>query len=102
MNKTDAKLTDEFVKKMEKVGVSTIICTDISKDGAMKGTNTELYRHLSSITGMNITASGGVSSMQDIHDLNQINLYGAILGKALYEGAFKLEDALAIVRKEGK
>ena len=92
--------TDEFVKKMEKIGVSTIICTDISKDGAMKGTNTELYRHLSNMTTMNITASGGVSSMQDISDLHHLDLYGAILGKALYEGSFKLEDALAIVRKE--
>lgn len=92
--------TDKFVTKMEKIGVSTIICTDISKDGAMKGTNTELYRHLSDITKMNVTASGGVSTLRDIEDLKSLNLYGAILGKALYEGAFTLEDALSIVSEE--
>ena len=93
--------TDDFVKKMESIGISTIICTDISKDGAMKGTNLELYRHLSEMTSMNITASGGVSSLFDVEALNALNLYGAILGKALYEGAFPLEDAIGIVRKEG-
>ena len=85
---------------MEKAGVSTIICTDISKDGAMKGTNTDLYRHLSEITSMNVTASGGVSTLKDIHDLNALGLYGAILGKALYEGAFDLDEALKIVHGE--
>ena len=97
-----AYTTDSFVEKMEKIGVSTVICTDISKDGAMKGTNVELYRHLSSITKMNITASGGVSSIRDIQELNKLNLYGAILGKALYEGAFNLKEALHIVRAEVK
>ena len=92
--------TDDFVRKMEKAGVSTIICTDISKDGAMKGTNTDLYRHLSKITSMNVTASGGVSTLKDIHDLNALGLYGAILGKALYEGAFDLDEALKIVHGE--
>lgn len=92
--------TDDFVRKMEKAGVSTIICTDISKDGAMKGTNTDLYRHLSEITSMNVTASGGVSTLKDIHDLNALGLYGAILGKALYEGAFDLDEALKIVHGE--
>ncbi|MBR2952208.1 MAG: 1-(5-phosphoribosyl)-5-[Clostridia bacterium] len=92
--------TDDFVRKMEKAGVSTIICTDISKDGAMKGTNTDLYRHLSEITSMNVTASGGVSTLKDIHDLNALGLYGAILGKALYEGAFDLDEALKIVHRE--
>ena len=91
-----AYTTDEFVTKMEEAGVSTIICTDISKDGAMKGTNCELYRHLSAITAMNITASGGVSSYEDIRALKDMNLYGAILGKALYEGAISLKDALAL------
>ena len=95
-----AYTTDQFVAKMEKIGVSTIICTDISKDGAMKGTNVDLYRHLSQITKMNITASGGVSTLRDIEELSKLNLYGAILGKALYEGAFELKDALEIVCKE--
>lgn len=95
-----AYTTDQFVSKMEKIGVSTIICTDISKDGAMKGTNVDLYRHLSQITKMNITASGGVSTLRDIEELSKLNLYGAILGKALYEGAFELKDALEIVSKE--
>ena len=92
--------TDDFVRKMEKAGVSTVICTDISKDGAMKGTNTDLYRHLSEITSMNVTASGGVSTLKDIRDLNALGLYGAILGKALYEGAFDLDEALKIIHGE--
>ena len=94
--------TDEFVRKMERIGVSTVICTDISRDGAMKGTNLDLYRHLSSITSMNVTASGGVSSLEDVKQLNSMGLYGAILGKALYENAFSLKDALKVVREGQK
>lgn len=84
----------DFAKKMESFGVTTIICTDISKDGAMKGTNTELYRELSSEVGMNIIASGGVSSMNDIKNLHEAGLYGAIIGKAYYEGAIDLKEAI--------
>ncbi len=85
---------DEFFMKMEKLGVKYVICTDISKDGAMQGTNRELYRELSKKYSMCITASGGVSSIDDIKALKAMELYGAIVGKAYYTGALSIEDAL--------
>ncbi len=85
---------DEFFKKLEDMGVKTVICTDISKDGAMKGTNLELYKKLSQKYSMNITASGGVSSLDDVKKLREMNIYGAIIGKAYYIGAIDLKDAL--------
>ncbi|MCI8348010.1 MAG: 1-(5-phosphoribosyl)-5-[(5-phosphoribosylamino)methylideneamino]imidazole-4-carboxamide isomerase [Firmicutes bacterium] len=85
---------DEFCKQMESIGVKTIICTDISKDGAMKGTNRQLYKSLSEKFGLDIMASGGVSTLDDIKALSDMNLYGAILGKALYTGAIDLKDAI--------
>lgn len=86
--------TDEFFAKMEDLGVEYIICTDISKDGAMQGTNRALYRRLTEEFSLDITASGGVSSMEDILALRQLNLYGAIIGKAYYTGAIDLRQAL--------
>ena len=83
-----------FCREMENLGVSNIICTDISKDGAMQGTNRELYRQLTEQFSIDITASGGVSSMEDILALRQMNLYGAIIGKAYYTGAIDLRQAL--------
>ncbi len=90
--------TEEFFYKMEKIGVKTIICTDISKDGAMQGTNRELYKKLSNKFDVNIIASGGVSSLDDIKALCEMNLYGAIIGKAYYTGAVKISDALEIAK----
>ena len=84
----------EFCRKMESLGVQYLICTDISKDGAMQGTNRELYRELSEKFSVNITASGGVSTLEDIRALAAMNLYGAIVGKAYYSGAIDLEEAL--------
>lgn len=84
----------EFAKKMQDLGAGTLICTDISKDGAMKGTNRELYEKLSSQLDINITASGGVSSMDDVKHLASMNLYGAIIGKAYYTGAIELSEAI--------
>ncbi len=84
----------DFCEKLQKLGVKTIICTDISKDGMMSGTNRELYRELSDRFSMNIIASGGVSSMADIQALSDMNLYGAIVGKALYTGAIDLKQAI--------
>lgn len=86
-----------FCEKMEAMGVSTIICTDISKDGAMQGTNHDLYRRLSQQFSLNITASGGVSSIDDVKRFNALDLYGAILGKAYYTGAIDLRQAVAEV-----
>ena len=84
----------DFCRKMVDLGVEYLICTDISKDGAMQGTNRELYRDLSKEFAVNITASGGVSSLEDIRALRQLDLYGAIVGKAYYNGAINLVDAL--------
>lgn len=84
----------DFCEKMEKLGVKTLICTDISKDGAMKGTNRELYKQLCQRFSIDITASGGVSSIDDIKALRELDIYGAIIGKAYYIGAIDLKEAL--------
>ena len=84
----------EFCKKMQETGVSNIICTDVSKDGAMKGTNLPLYREMSEKLSVKITASGGVSSLQNIKELKAMEIYGAIIGKAYYTGAIDLREAL--------
>ena len=86
----------DFCQRLAELGVKTIICTDISKDGLLAGTNLELYRELSARFNMDITASGGVSSLDDVRKLAEMNMYGAILGKALYTGNIKLEEALAV------
>lgn len=88
----------DFCKKMQDLGVETIICTDISKDGAMKGTNRELYKQLSSCLNINITASGGVSDIEDVLALSKIGLYGAIIGKAYYTGAIDLKKAVEVAK----
>ncbi|MBO5021674.1 MAG: 1-(5-phosphoribosyl)-5-[(5-phosphoribosylamino)methylideneamino]imidazole-4-carboxamide isomerase [Clostridia bacterium] len=84
----------DFCKKMQDIGVKTLICTDISKDGAMQGTNRELYKELSEKFSIDITASGGVSTIDDIKALRKLDLYGAIIGKAYYIGAIDLKEAL--------
>lgn len=83
-----------FCEKMEAAGVNTIICTDISRDGAMKGTNRQLYASMSEKLGVKIIASGGVSSLDDVKALAELNLYGAIIGKAYYTGAVKISEAI--------
>ena len=85
---------EEFFEKMQNLGVRTIICTDISRDGAMKGTNRELYRALSEKFDIDLIASGGVSSMEDVEALAQMKLHGAIIGKAYYIGAIDLKQAV--------
>ena len=87
-----------FCEKMQKAGVKTMICTDISRDGAMQGTNRELYRQLSERFSMQIIASGGVSFLEDIQALRRMNLYGAIIGKAYYTGAIDLARAIEEAR----
>ena len=88
------KTLEDFLCDMQNIGVKYIICTDISKDGAMRGTNLELYKELSQKYSMNITASGGVSTLDDVKELRNMNIYGAIIGKAYYIGAINLKDAL--------
>ena len=85
---------EDFFEKMQNMGVKTIICTDISRDGAMKGANRELYRELSSKFAIDLIASGGVSSMEDVTALAEMKLHGAIIGKAYYIGAVDLKRAV--------
>lgn len=89
-----AYTSDAFFEKMADYGVKTVICTDISKDGAMQGTNRALYKDLSEKYQMDIVASGGVSSMDDICALRKMELYGAIIGRAYYTGAIALKEAI--------
>jgi len=95
---TSAVTLEAFLQKMENMGVKNIICTDISKDGAMQGTNLALYRQLSEQFRLDITASGGVSTMEDIRKLREMKLYGAIIGKAYYTGAIDLAEALEVAK----
>lgn len=85
---------DEFFAKMEKLGVKYVICTDVSKDGAMKGIDHNMYDALNKKYNISITASGGVTSISDIKNLASCNLYGAIIGKAYYTGAIDIADAI--------
>ncbi len=89
---------EAFAEHMESFGVRTLICTDISRDGAMRGTNRELYRELSARFAVRITASGGVSSLEDIRALRDMGLYGAIVGKAYYTGELSLREAIEVAQ----
>ena len=93
---TSGLTTEEFFAKMESLGVRTVICTDISRDGAMKGTNRELYKALSQKYAIDLIASGGVSSLEDVRALADMNLHGAIIGKAYYIGAVNLKEAIEV------
>ena len=95
---TERSETDAFAfcQKMQDLGVKTLICTDISKDGAMQGTNRQLYQELTSRFALQIVASGGVSSMEDVAALEELHLYGAIIGKAYYTGAVDLRKAVEV------
>lgn len=97
LEKTELTL-DAFLCDMKAVGVGTVIITDISKDGAMQGTNLELYRRLSAQYSLDITASGGVSSIDDIKKLREMDLYGAIIGKAYYIGQIDLSEAIEVAK----
>lgn len=92
----------EFCSEMQALGVKTMISTDISKDGAMGGTNVALYRALSSALSLQIIASGGVSTLADVGTLAGMGLYGAILGKALYTGDIDLSAALLVAEGVGR
>ena len=87
-----------FFSQMERLGVKTVICTDISRDGAMQGTNRGLYRELSRTYHLDLIASGGVSSLEDVLALKAMGLHGAIIGKAYYIGAIDLKQAVEAAR----
>ena len=93
---TSELTADAFFEKMQKLGVKTIICTDISRDGAMKGTNRELYKALSQKYAIDLIASGGVSTLEDVQALADMDLHGAIIGKAYYIGAIDLKQAIEV------
>ena len=95
---TSAVTLEAFLGKMQAIGIKNVICTDISRDGAMRGTNLALYRELSRKYSLDITASGGVSSLEDVRQLRQMDLYGAIIGKAYYTGAIDLKEALEVAK----
>lgn len=88
----------DFCEQMQALGVSTLICTDISKDGAMQGTNIPLYEELSQKYNMNFVASGGVSDISEVKRLAAMNIYGAIIGKAYYTGAIDLKEAVEVAK----
>ena len=88
----------DFCAKMEKLGVKTVICTDISRDGAMQGTNHGLYQELSEAFDLQIIASGGVSNMEDVQKLTALGIHGAINGKAYYTGAIDLAEAIEVAK----
>ena len=90
--------TETFLARMEALGVSTVICTDISRDGAMQGTTRALYRQLSRKFSEKLIASGGVSTLEDIRRLREMGLYGAIVGKAYYLGAIDLREAIEVAK----
>ena len=87
-----------FCERMEQLGVSALICTDISKDGAMQGANHDLYQQLSARFTMDIIASGGVSSLDDVQRLANMEIHGAIIGKAYYTGAIELSEAIEVAK----
>ena len=88
----------EFCEKMQNIGVKNVICTDVSKDGAMQGTNLDLYKEMSERFDLNITASGGVSGIDDIKRLKGLGIYGAIIGKAYYTKAISLARAIEVAK----
>lgn len=90
----------EFCKALKDIGVKSIIYTDIAKDGALQGTNMELYEELSTIDGIEITASGGISSLDEIIRLKEIGIPSAILGKAIYEGVLELKSVIDAVGEQ--
>ena len=81
-----------FCRRMQDIGVKTLIVTDISRDGMLEGANLSLYEKLTNEFSLNIIASGGVSSVQDVAALKGAIVYGAIVGKALYEGTVNLKE----------
>lgn len=92
--KTDGKDVYEFLSMLESFGTSTVICTDVSRDGALSGTNMELYRSLLLKFKINIIASGGITDVSELYELAKMNMYGAILGKAIYNGNISLAEAI--------
>ena len=88
----------DFVRSMPGRGVDTVIYTDITRDGVLSGPNLPAYEQLTHVPGLNIVASGGVSSLKDVERLKALNVYGAIIGKAYYTGAIDLKKAIEVAK----
>lgn len=88
----------DFCRRLDSLGVRTLISTDISRDGAMRGANHALYRALAGELSLRIIASGGVSSLEDVRALSALGIYGAIVGRAYYTGAISLPEAIEVAR----
>ena len=95
---TTGVTAESFLDSLREIGVKAVICTDISRDGAMRGTNLALYRSLARDPDFLITASGGVSSLEDVRALAQMGVHAAIIGKAYYEGAIDLKEAIEVAK----
>ena len=89
---------EAFFEKIQTLGVKTVICTDVSKDGAMKGANLGLYKEFGEKYSLDIIASGGVSTLDDVKALAEMNVYGAIIGRAYYIGAIDLSEAIEVAK----
>ena len=90
----------DLCKELEEIGVETIVYTDISKDGMLKGPNLDIYETLSKKTSLNIIASGGISFMEDIKKLKSMNIYGGIIGKAFYDNLLDFEEVIKCLQKK--
>ena len=86
----------DLVRDLEEIGVKTIVYTDIAKDGMMEGPNFDIYNTIREQSNIDVIASGGVSSIDNVKKLSEMNMYGAIIGKALYTNDIKLKDALEV------
>lgn len=86
----------EWIQELENVGVKRIIYTDIAKDGTLTGPNFEMYKQVLSVTSLEVIASGGISVIEDLIKLKKIGVDGVVVGKALYENRFTLEEALNV------
>lgn len=95
---TSGQTMDNYLSEMENLGVQRLVVTDISRDGAMRGANLKLYEDISARYRFDLIASGGITTLEDIRALRQLNLYGAIVGRALYTGGIRLEEALEAAR----
>lgn len=91
---TSDVLALDLVKKLEEIGVKTIVYTDIAKDGMLQGPNLEEQKAINEATSIDVIASGGVTTKEDVENLKQLNLYGAIVGKALYDGKITFEELI--------
>lgn len=89
-----------YIEKLVQLGIKTIIYTDIAKDGMLQGPNFGIYKKLGQMFNINIIASGGISSIDDLTKLKEIGLYGAIIGKAYYEGKLDLKEAITCLQEE--